>query len=693
MSSIILTQTLLLFQGYSGGRQSFPPGVVESTPPYMLKRRKLTKMEVQPVDGWRLVMALRSGLLMESTWALDVINILLYDDSGIAFFGLGNMPGLLEALLDHWRASLIEMFGITEDLEVNNEKTGEKRTRKRWKAIEVAKSRKWFERKRSIADEDEEVEVMSENLDLGKVGYIDPAEKQVVLTCFAEQDLAKRPRFVDEDLRIDEREDELFVRDETRGWDLCEGSGDVGMSHWLNGGGHSTDHIVTHFKADLEKAIFTRVLTNSPNMKAKKESKNIKSNQAKIKSEIVDESGNEDEVEVKEDIVDRIHHLTGIVLEDPGAARQRWNQESLEDENYVRDEPSLQLVSEANDNLGKRAVCISTILRNLSFVPGNEYELSKSPMLLAILGKLILLHHWYPTRAPKQRNYDRGEEEESAESCSSLTGDDEWWWDYLHVIRENVLVILANISGALDLEPLEEEISRPILDGLLEWAVSSSSYAQDPFPNVGPTSPVSPQRCAIEALCKLCLSETNIDLMLATPPFQRLEKLVKLLAKKLYRYEDQVLREFSINLLYYLSAADNGISRIIAMSETTVSLLLSFIEQAEQNALVIAQQHGVNALRDNPDSMGTSLDMLRRAANTLSHISRHVDNIALLARHEQRLLSLVMSQILDQGVAAILSQVLYNIGAHTAQPPPPPSLPATPTLTSEATTAEVKSSS
>ena len=38
-------------------------------------------------------MALRSGLLMETTWALDTLNILLYDDNSVAYFGLGNMPG------------------------------------------------------------------------------------------------------------------------------------------------------------------------------------------------------------------------------------------------------------------------------------------------------------------------------------------------------------------------------------------------------------------------------------------------------------------------------------------------------------------------------------------------------------------------------------------------------------------------
>merc|ERR1712129_201392 len=210
-----------------------------------------------------------------------------------------------------------------------------------------------------------------------------------------------------------------------------------------------------------------------------------------------------------------------------------------------------------------------------------------------------------------------------------------------------------------------ECLVRPLLSGLLEWAVSPSATAQDPFPNVGPNSPISPQRLAIESLCKLCVQEANVDLLLSTPPFSRIEKLCGFLSKKLYRSEDQVLREFAINLLFYFSAADSGVARTIALQDTTVSLLIGFIEQAESNALIVAQQHGVNALRDNPDSMGTSLDMMRRAASTLSNLSRHPDNIGLYMRHEQRLLDLVMSQILDQGVASILSHVLFNIGIHS----------------------------
>lgn len=730
--------------GYPGGRSlrndlQYPQGSVEATLPLMMKRRKYTKVEVQPVDGWRLVMALRSGLLMESTWALDVLNVLLYDDYAVSYFGLGNMPGLLEALLEHWRASLIAMFGITEDLEASTDKVAEKRSRKRSRVIECAKSKKWFEGSKDLSLHLESTRILEESANLkkelidqddadfnpidealGRVRSVNPKDKVTVLTC--KQSYTKRPRFADEDIEEIDKDEQLFVRDEgPKDWD---GEGLLmaqGSTHWDNGGGNTTDHIVTHFGADLGLAPFVRLLKdlgtklkqeppeeeNNTNVSKTKKGSPSKNNtkptrsssrnkldqqQPKVNGEVkiepsseqkeqqsdnnknsinksssnnADTEAMEAETEPQEDIIDKIKRLTGITIRDPDMVRQRWKEEALEDENYVRDEPSLHLVSEANDNLGKRAATVSNILRNLSFVPGNEYELSRSAPFLAICGRLLLFKHWHPPRNAKKKNYDRGEEEETIESCTSLTGDDEWWWEYLHVIRENVMVALSNISGSLELKDYDEDISRPIFNGLLEWAVSTAAYAQDPFPNVGPNSPISPQGLAIETLCKLCLHERNVDLLLSTPPYRRIEKLTLMLAKKLNRYENQVLREFSINLLYYLSAACSGVARTIATSDLTIGLLLGFIEQAEQNAMVIAQKHGVNALRDNPDSMGTSLDMMRRAASTLSNISRHPDNICLFMRHEQRLLDLVMSQILDQGVASILSHVLFNIGIYS----------------------------
>eukprot|EP00096_Caligus_rogercresseyi_P001290 TRINITY_DN1204_c2_g1_i1.p1 TRINITY_DN1204_c2_g1~~TRINITY_DN1204_c2_g1_i1.p1 ORF type:complete len:1779 (+),score=632.85 TRINITY_DN1204_c2_g1_i1:577-5913(+) len=661
--------------GYPGGRGRellFPAGSVEATQPLLLKRRKYNKTDIQPVDGWRLVMTLKSGLLMESTWALDALNILLYDDNAFTYFGLSNMPGLLEALLEHWRSSLLSMFDITDDLELEDP-TSKQQVRKRGHTVTPIDYLATPERNLKA-------HAPHEHIEMGKVEQpIDPEDKVTLLTGV---NFSKRPRFGFDDcgeISLEREEDALFVTDEDRSWDLSEksSSGINGHEHWRQGGGNTTKHIVTHYASgDLNLIPFVRVLKDlSKSSKDKKKcSKKVaaaKNESAAInggKKEILDEAKEEaqnkqqQEEQPEEDVIDRIKRVSGIVFRDPELARSRWKSQCLEDENYMRDEPSLSLTSDSQDSLGKRSLCISTILRNLSFLPGNEYELSKNATFLTICGRLLLLYHWHPPRTLKTRNYDRAEEDDSGESCTSLIGDSEWWWDYLHVIRENVMVALANIAGALELRHFDEGIVRPLLEGLLEWAVSSSAYAQDPFPNVGPHSPISPQRLAIETLCKLSLQEANVDFILSTPPYSRIEKLCRLLAKKLYRYEDQVLREFSINLLYYLSGANSGVARTIATADTTIGLLLGFIEQAEQNALVVAQQHGVNALRDNPDSMGTSLDMLRRAASTLSNLSQHPDNIPLFLRQEQRLLSLVMSQILDQGVEAILSNVLFNIG-------------------------------
>ena len=292
---------------------------------------------------------------MESTWALDVINILLYDDNGVTYFGLGNMPGLLEALLEHWRASLIAMFGITEDLEINADASKDRRSLKRCRTIEAGKKRNWFDGKESVdANEHEH--------DLGRAaGSVDPSDKLVVLTSFTE-DFTKRPRFVEEDVQIEERDDDLFVTDNTRHWDAFDDGFEGGMSYWINGGGNTTDHIVTHFAADLGKAAFARKISDASTIKPKVEKKKVNVvNSAvvdafKVKDEVVlgDSATNNEslcEEEPEEDIVDKVQRLTGIVLRDPELARKRWKNASLEDENYVRDEPSLQLIHSSKSQL------------------------------------------------------------------------------------------------------------------------------------------------------------------------------------------------------------------------------------------------------------------------------------------------------------------------------------------------------
>ena len=133
------------------------------------------------------------------------------------------------------------------------------------------------------------------------------------------------------------------------------------------------------------------------------------------------------------DPLEVLRERTRIIVQGGLGFESRWPKTVLEEENFQPDCASLNLVKESQDNLGKRAVVVSTIFRNLSFVPGNETLLPSNPGFLAICGKMLLHHHWHPPRTSKQRNYNRGEEEDFSESCISLGEQQEWWWEHLQV--------------------------------------------------------------------------------------------------------------------------------------------------------------------------------------------------------------------------------------------------------------------
>lgn len=738
----------------------FPPDAVEATQPLLYRRKRMTKHDVAPVDPWRIFMSLRSGLLSESAWALDVLNVLLFDDSTVVYFGLTHLPGLLNLLLEHFQKSLADMFetktnsiiatsatanvpAIKDSSEnddecnktnggdnklssnlVNNSNSDTGDTRSIKKLIQMPANR----------------EEQDSSVDLGSVTENDlpnPNEHIVVLKSYNYTMQSRKGVAV----KLQDSSNDIFIMDSQRVWDKMSNR-DFYLKSTVeddpfNVGKEPNDieYIMDCFKAEfahipfahfikssksaetIEKARkvvevkpkrmrlsseeereveeLTRKLYKAPSKQPQatanttttnnnavfKKETNSDADCRQVDMEIekvpngpinaeaattaaadtennnekkMSNENSEPEKEAKTDF-----DVRGTVR-DLAKCLKRRRMSDCEDECYTRDEASLYLINDSQDSLARRCICLSTILRNLTFVPGNELEFSKSVTFLSILGKLLLIHHDHPIRTKKQRNYDREEDADFSDSCSSLQGEHEWWWDFLVLIRENMLVALTNISGYLDLSQYDEPISRPILDGLLHWAVCPSAHGQDSFTTLANNSPISPQRLALEALCKLCVTDANVDLVIATPPFSRLEKLCAVLTKHLCKNEDQVLREFSVNLLHYLASADSVMARIIARQSPCVSYLVAFIEQAEQTALGVANQHGINFLRENPDSMGTSLDMLRRAAGTLLHLAKHPDNRPLFMQQEQRLLGLVMSHILDQQVALIISRVLFQ---------------------------------
>uniref|UniRef100_A0A2I3GAY9 AT-rich interaction domain 1B n=1 Tax=Nomascus leucogenys TaxID=61853 RepID=A0A2I3GAY9_NOMLE len=431
---------------------TFPPGSVEASQPVLKQRRKITSKDIVTPEAWRVMMSLKSGLLAESTWALDTINILLYDDSTVATFNLSQLSGFLELLVEYFRKCLIDIFGILMEYEVGDPSQ---------KALDHNAARK--DDSQSLADDSGKEEEDAECIDDDEEDEDDEEEdsektesdekSSITLTApDAASDPKEKPKqaskFDKLPIKI-VKKNNLFVVDRSDKLGRVQ-EFNSGLLHWQLGGGDTTEHIQTHFESKME--IPPRRRPPPP----------LSSTGRKKEQEGKGDSEEQQEKSIIATIDDVLSARPGALPEDanPGPqtesskfpfgiqqAKSHRNIKLLEDEPRSRDETPLCTIAHWQDSLAKRCICVSNIVRSLSFVPGNDAEMSKHPGLVLILGKLILLHHEHPERKRAPQTYEKEEDEDKGVACSK----DEWWWDCLEVLRDNTLVTLANISGQLDL--------------------------------------------------------------------------------------------------------------------------------------------------------------------------------------------------------------------------------------------------
>lgn len=408
---------------------TFPPDSVEATLPVLYRRKRMCRADLGPVDAWRIIMCLRSGLLSESCYALDVLNVLLYDDSSVAYFGLNQWNGLLDLLLEHFRRSLSDMFDGPFPPE----------------------------------EKEDEAEV-----DLGgAVSALENESKTVILSKSDNFTLLSRKGYP---VRLIDRNEDIFVQDNHKDWDT---KGDaVGVNilaevitdPWY----HSSEHILPTFQAEFGHIPFNRKLEDKKCSESEEEQPephrtpptetapsivitSDKTRRTKTLSDVISrikkESADEEDIlaleikgNVKTEIVsDKVNceeqpnldlntsvngeiNINGLNVRDTSRTLKRRRMSDFEDEAYSRDDASLVLLTESQDCVGKRCVCISNILRSLTFIPGNEAEFARSSSFLALVGKLLLFHHDHPLRTQKTRNYDRevGITIQTKRRCASL---------------------------------------------------------------------------------------------------------------------------------------------------------------------------------------------------------------------------------------------------------------------------------
>lgn len=424
---------------------------------------------------------------------------------------------------------------------------------------------------------------------------------------------------------------------------------DSGLLHWKAGGGDSTSYILTHFES--REDCTTNSVQNKQHCCASKSdtySTPVATIDVVLSPRLRDLCGEENSstsLNSSSHSLRLFENQKGITL--------------LEDEPHCPDEPPLCTKSSWQESLCKRCICVSNIIRSLSFIPGNDSEMSKHPGLILILGRLLLLHHEHPERKRTVPSNEKDEfhKEEELKPCSR----DEWWWDCLAALRENTLVTMANIAGQLDLSIYPESICLPVLDGLLHWMVCPSAEAQDPFPLAGPHSQLSPKRLVLECLCKLSIQDGNVDLILATPPFSRQEKFFATLVRQAGERKLQVYREMAVAVLSNLARGDPSAARGIAIQRNGVGNLVGFLEDGIAMTQYHQNPHSLLHM-GHPPMEQPSVSMLCRAAKALLELAKVEENRPEFVLYESRLLDIAISSVLNVSVVAIICEVLFHLG-------------------------------
>ncbi|XP_062857799.1 AT-rich interactive domain-containing protein 1B isoform X2 [Trichomycterus rosablanca] len=634
---------------------SFPPESVEATQPQLKPRRRLTSKDIGTPEAWRVMMSLKSGLLAESTWALDTINILLYDDNTVSSFTLSQLPGFLELIVEYLRRCLIEIFGILEEYEVgtNGQKTllGPSPEPVKEESVDLKQDNQSDPEQVNKKPETEpgvlESNSGAENLEKMPAEVVEreqngPKEAGKEDDPFSEPRMKQASKYDRLPVKVEDRDaidDQVEDRTELLGLGREFTSG---LLHWEAGGGDSTAHIQTYFERKWAETGGEA----SPDTDAeKKEDQDAADPSKDVEEDQKEAQGSTDET-------------PPAVVEQVGGAQelQKREKDLLEDEPRCWDEAPLSTAEDWQDELAKRCICVSNVIRGLSFVPGNDADMARHPGLVLILGKLVLLHHEHPKRKRTSPTYQH--EEERSLACSK----DEWWWDCLGALHENTLVTLANISGHLDLSVYPESICLPILDGLLHWMVCPSAEAQDPFCTAGGFSSLTPQRLVLECLCKLSIQDCNVDLLLATPPFSRQERLFATLMQLVGERKSQVCREMAVAVLANLAQGSATAARVIALQKGSIGTLVGFLEDSLAMAQYQQSPHSLLHAGHPTHSEPASINMMCRAAKALMAIAQVEENRAEFVLYESRLLDVTLSSVVNSSVAAILCEVLFKLG-------------------------------
>ncbi len=410
-------------------------------------------------------MSLKSGLLAESTWAIDALNILLYDDSTIAYFHLKHFPGLLNILIEHFLKCLKLIFNENEfsDLFMNDYLLNQQDDNNDDEIDQINNDNVVYENE--AIDEinkkkhnnhnhlngysnhndhnEESSSSSSSSLSSSKIKQLNNSIDNYKILKINFNDKITRKRFLHYYKSVKYNDSKCCLESFDYNNKLLakyqqksESNENNQSSNVASNKKHElNNYILTSFNSNDDLETLNKLFYGTKFYEQTQELKNNSSSNEEIKhknKKIKTTNYNHQEYNNNSKFIKL--HQEFSVSNCNGIEPQ--NAKFYEDQPLQSDEEQLfKLNNQKNNELISRCTSISTIFRNLSFVPGNDVELCKNNVFLKILARLLVFKHKHKIGI-NNKNSENGihdEEEKEQDTDEEYLEDDD---DHHHFDEE-----------------------------------------------------------------------------------------------------------------------------------------------------------------------------------------------------------------------------------------------------------------
>uniref|UniRef100_A0A0N5A5L8 ARID domain-containing protein n=1 Tax=Parastrongyloides trichosuri TaxID=131310 RepID=A0A0N5A5L8_PARTI len=666
--------------------KAMPTGTVEGIDYHSCKKRKKIFIRDLPVyHPKRYIMALRSGLEAEIVWAINSLEIMLYDPEPNFYLNCDAFPDLLNLIVEHLRATLaclypgeFKLYDCKDQLLIVEEK-------------ELLKTEFDDTLIGSNNDSSPNSDCSSSNntttiLDGNKFvnGHMDngntkkgndegiSGDSLKIAKIFGKASRnSLKLKYVDRKLPLDlERQRPITFDLDKNYYDESLDPEVIGDKYYQGYGNGFSSRIGILLK---NKLTFNEEIKLLKNCKRKQNINNDDYIPNKISKKSTIDNLKEDESNnsIDKEIIKKCNNImNGDIV----------NEIKREKGNGI-----FNFRNKDKQELATRCLALSNILRGFAFLPKNEKSMSRHYGLLYLIGKFLRLRvketKIIPIERPKIEDIDfsarMGTLTTLEDSKSNLLleedDNDEFLLDSVaDSLRQDGFVILSYIAGYLNLMECDSPIAFSIMDGLIFWLTSNTSYARD-FIISGESSA---RHFSLDVVGKMVIQESNTDLLFCTGSFKRTVEMIKVLSEYLIISEEVPIREYALVILDSLCSIYSEVAYILGSETSAVKYLISFLEYINGNMNQITQQQptGAQILKENAEVMGTTWNMLRRATNILFNIAKIPTNMHLFTKHRYSILDLSLSTMMDSGISQMLNDILFEVSQYDHKHNPPPKI-------------------